>query len=764
MNSASVIFALLLVFLMPAKSVSFTDITYYNSAISQNNYFRVFTPNTYNPSDTAKKYPVIYFLHGCRGTHRLGDSDIRSYSSIGLSTPALINSSWGSSSEYSVPYNPDFENFSDTAGVIIIACNGNFAGGGCAAWTYSPATTPNLASFMKVLIDTVDKRYNTVASRAGRAITGISLGGYAACFIAGNIPEYFSSASQFCRSPGPFIFALSGGNPTNVDANDYWRNYRYLPFRTSTNRWDYLQYYTREMYYLILGGVPDVKMDYTTGIRHFAGNLNAQLQYHRQYFQSGPLEIKSPSHINTYSSFTFNGYSVTSNKRDSGYIYLKDITANGFGIYTRRVLPFNTPFDSARITVTTGAVYSPTTSYSINRYDYGKDSITSLSAQSDAAGKLALTVTDPKGSEIGINGSNLQAPVNMLINKTNETYFVPTDKDTFLSVYVVNLSNSNTTVTFSVTTENTNLFTILDSAATVTIPAKTKLKIDTLVALRASLLAFPLNNGFLKVKQTINGTVQIKEHLLQVKVINAHQELLPTYYTILDGRTENFFSVPFTEGTGNGDGAADSGEVICVGINPPEAASRSDNVGFRPAVPCISMDNPDFELVGVKTFTRENRFYHSVLLKAKRSFSLTKPAFVRFQSKIQWNETNNGGVDNKALQNYKETFHIVPFPKGASAVEHVESNRDQPLVTVRPNPSSKYISVSINEKMIKEKYSLAVYNMTGQKVADLRSGVKNGSVLWNGTATPGEKVPAGVYLIKLSSNSLKMCQKVIFSR
>ena len=183
----------------------FTDVTYFNSVIAQDNYFRVFTPLTYDSADAATRYPVIYFLHGCRGSHMYGDRAANGYNDFGLTTP-LVDSAHGTSPDYSVPYNPDFENYSDTAKVIIVACNGNFAGGGCGAWENQSGGSIDLPAFFKVLMDTVDSRYNTIATPAGRAITGISMGGFAASFIAANLPDQFLSASEFCRSPAPFAF------------------------------------------------------------------------------------------------------------------------------------------------------------------------------------------------------------------------------------------------------------------------------------------------------------------------------------------------------------------------------------------------------------------------------------------------------------------------------------------------------------------------------------------------------------------------------
>ncbi len=68
------------------------------------------------------------------------------------------------------------------------------------------------------------------------------------------IPIFFSSASEFCHSPGYYDV----GDPaymTTIDVQQLWRNLRGLPFRHSTNDRDYLRYYTSELYSACSGQV-----------------------------------------------------------------------------------------------------------------------------------------------------------------------------------------------------------------------------------------------------------------------------------------------------------------------------------------------------------------------------------------------------------------------------------------------------------------------------------------------------------------------------
>jgi S-formylglutathione hydrolase FrmB len=119
------------------------------------------------PSDysTAKKFPVLYLLHGFSGN----------YSDWILKVPAITK-------------------LADQYQVIIACADGNFAG-----WYYDSPVNKDWQYETYVgteLVSYVDKHYSTIADRSGRAITGLSMGGHGAMYIAFKHQDTFGAAGS----------------------------------------------------------------------------------------------------------------------------------------------------------------------------------------------------------------------------------------------------------------------------------------------------------------------------------------------------------------------------------------------------------------------------------------------------------------------------------------------------------------------------------------------------------------------------------------
>ena len=100
--------------------LSFTDVVHYSKQFGSNRTFRVFTPLDYHAEDTSVRYPVIYFFHGCRGTYYKDGLD--SYADAETVPPSLPGRD--PHPDYNVPYNADFESYSDQNKVILVAVDG----------------------------------------------------------------------------------------------------------------------------------------------------------------------------------------------------------------------------------------------------------------------------------------------------------------------------------------------------------------------------------------------------------------------------------------------------------------------------------------------------------------------------------------------------------------------------------------------------------------------------------------------------------------
>ncbi|MEO7216097.1 alpha/beta hydrolase family protein [Mucilaginibacter sp.] len=119
------------------------------------------------PADysTAQKYPVMYLLHGFSGNY----------------------SDW-------IKKIPAITKLADTYHFIIVCPDGAFAG-----WYFDSPVNKDFRYETYVaneLVSYVDKHYATIANRKGRAITGLSMGGHGALFLAFKHQNVFGAAGS----------------------------------------------------------------------------------------------------------------------------------------------------------------------------------------------------------------------------------------------------------------------------------------------------------------------------------------------------------------------------------------------------------------------------------------------------------------------------------------------------------------------------------------------------------------------------------------
>ncbi|GGE69941.1 S-formylglutathione hydrolase FrmB [Pedobacter psychrotolerans] len=156
----------------------------------------VVKPNTYSAS---KKYPTLYLLHGAGGNY----------------------ADW-------VKQTPDretVENLSDLFSMVVVCPDG-----GVTSWYFdSPIDkTYQYETYVSnELVNYIDQHYATIKDRSGRAITGLSMGGHGALYLAFRHQDVFGA----CGS-------MSGG----VDLRPFPENWniskRLGPYSENPDRWE----------------------------------------------------------------------------------------------------------------------------------------------------------------------------------------------------------------------------------------------------------------------------------------------------------------------------------------------------------------------------------------------------------------------------------------------------------------------------------------------------------------------------------------------
>ncbi len=522
--------------------------------------------------------------------------------------------------DYEFPNNADFENYSDQKDVIIVCVDGKIYDlpSGCGVYFPSQARDwignyYNFSAYIRELFNVVDSRYNTKKGPEYRAVSGLSMGGHIAIWVAAANPHLFSSASEFCHSPNYYDV----GEPsyvTTIDVQQLWRNLRGLPFRHSTNDRDYLKYYTDELHSVYSGAGFENNYYLADFCMHHAARIDLQFDFHVSHFATPKNSIPCFSYINLYPGFEVWGYELNSNKTGNGWIYLHSVTKNGLGLYTRKRFPWGNGLPKFDISLTTPPIYNPDSSYIISRYSYRSEAFTIQNIAADAEGRLTLSSSGGIGEEIGIIDKSLQPPVFVLTDTVNENIYLENNIETAVSFDIVNLSLTPQKINFMISTENAELLTLLKSGKQITIPAQSKVRVDSLCICKGVYLPSNRNIGYIKITSSIDGIVQERDHLIQVTVKNQFSQRELLGIKIFDGRsdtlplfkygwgkwTDPLSSGVISEGTGNGNGKAELGETFSIWIQPSKSFDPTDLNTWHPVVPVNSDENRDITVEEVK--------------------------------------------------------------------------------------------------------------------------------------------------------------------
>ena len=157
----------------------------------------VITPNRYAASDTAR-YPAVYLLHGYSGNHL----------------------DWISKA-------PRVVTLADVHQTIIVCPDGGYN-----SW-YLDSPLDSSSQYethvAREVVAFVDTTYRTIPERTGRAITGLSMGGHGALFLALRHPDTFGAAGS-----------MSGGVDLTYDTDAWEIGKKLGRYEEHPLRWDSL--------------------------------------------------------------------------------------------------------------------------------------------------------------------------------------------------------------------------------------------------------------------------------------------------------------------------------------------------------------------------------------------------------------------------------------------------------------------------------------------------------------------------------------------
>lgn len=164
--------------------------TFWSQALGVRKQVVVYLPPSYG-GDTARRYPVAYYLHGAWG-------DETNWTRVGRLEATLDSLAAAGVPEMIVVMPDGDDGFYTTWNWLgdYAACrrgrsaNAEPAGSYCVPW-------PHYDDYIaRDLVGYVDRAYRTVPDRAHRGVAGLSMGGYGAVALALGYPDVFSAAAS----------------------------------------------------------------------------------------------------------------------------------------------------------------------------------------------------------------------------------------------------------------------------------------------------------------------------------------------------------------------------------------------------------------------------------------------------------------------------------------------------------------------------------------------------------------------------------------
>ncbi|MBB5285520.1 S-formylglutathione hydrolase FrmB [Rhabdobacter roseus] len=152
----------LLLLSVQARAATIDTVETYSPSMRKTIKAVVMTPDSYAQGEA---YPVLYLLHGYSGNY----------------------ADW-------VKKAPSIRAAADTYQLIIVCPDGNYG-----SWYWDSPTDPTFkyeTYVAKELVGWVDMHYKTIEDRRGRAITGLSMGGHGALYLALRHQEVFGAAGS----------------------------------------------------------------------------------------------------------------------------------------------------------------------------------------------------------------------------------------------------------------------------------------------------------------------------------------------------------------------------------------------------------------------------------------------------------------------------------------------------------------------------------------------------------------------------------------
>jgi S-formylglutathione hydrolase FrmB len=558
------------------------DRMHYSTVFKENRNIRLILPPDYY-AHPERRYPVIYYFHGNAGRFN-GPAE----GEVSRSGEARYYDEFNGNYERCGPDSLDnFASYVAGNDVIIAKWDG-----------YVPALYPRpydiapvkedrqFVDYFPEFVKHVDSHYRTRAYREGRAVSGLSMGGFMSMLVASKYPHLLSSASFFCPSAsftvGPKALQIY------LPFREMGRNFVGLPIRMHLGSKDFLRQHDQE----IDNAYKTLELNYESwhyGIGYFRGfhnavNIKSQFDFHMNYFRMPLAKPEKWHHIDVFPNFSVWNYHVKSNRNVPGFTLLDDVRKEGFSFQTKKWLPDGPSVPNLSVKIETDSVYTPNSTYELIRLDVPTRKISRSTLRSDKKGKILYEGTG-QDSNIGIYQKGEPGHITMATYTLDRK--MPGVGD-IVSLHPL-LFNKGGAAVDSVRIEliaQDEEVEVIDPAITIGKIALGALYEKTAFKIRAR--NANLDRAKLKLLLIYNGKKD--QFLLEVPFYSPEKKL--ANFIVADDQTVNLETEGNTRvGEGNGDGIANPGEWISIFTKSDLDSLRAYGMQLFTVDPYVDMPN-----------------------------------------------------------------------------------------------------------------------------------------------------------------------------
>ncbi|NND08212.1 MAG: hypothetical protein HKN87_17670 [Saprospiraceae bacterium] len=437
---------------MSASGISqnYLDASFYSDAFETERWYRIYLPKNYRDTKHLQ-YPVVYYFHGYGGRYKWDayalEDDVH-YPENGRREP---------------PFVMEWSRYVQSNDAIIVTWDGyepnlhpgkrkreGIPYGSCPPYDYTRAHDTkdhhwgwDYRIHFRELVDHIDKTYRTIPDRNHRAITGLSMGGLTAQYIAGQNKDLIGSVSSFDPADN---FPLYGPKGRQV----VWPNlemYRALsgiPSRLTMTDGDWLKvndWKLKRIYQTVYGKAFDFHL--ASYPNHWAADISQQLDFHMHLFAK-PSDITSSwNHICPgFDRFQVWDYSFAVERHDPALTILEDMQEDQMKIYCRYFIPDGPIVPDEQTTVKTGPRYEAASIHNLILYNLSSGTFSRQNIESTHEGELKFSI--PGGGHlIGINRRDHKRPLLKIAIDHNQTYhYFEEGESMHLDFHVVNIGNA----------------------------------------------------------------------------------------------------------------------------------------------------------------------------------------------------------------------------------------------------------------------------------------------------------------------------------